>query len=807
MPKIPTYEARVDLDTDRRGMPRVYVDTAAQDMEARMGARIAGIGNQISDMGFTLAAQQQKREEQTAAFKDGIEVDMMRARVTNEDQEAFQKMPEDGKGWAQARLENYDKVVGETMAKLSPQDRDKYAMRFQAQRAQYAGAVARQEFEQTAKWAQGVHNKTVDEYARIVTNDPAQLDTVLADAAERVKVMPVPEALKPGILRATREVLQASAAAREFRANPEAMSAAFGRVPEDIDPVSRGIPPSSGTAAAASMLRKFEGYRSTTYWDVNRDRVGYGSDTITRPDGTVVKVQKGMTVNREDAERDLARRTAILERQVSTDIGPDIWQKLTPTAQGAILSVAYNYGTLPRIVRTAATLSGGDPEKIAIAIESLKGHNEGVNANRRQQEANAVRSGAMPTGSMPAVNPRYADVSPQVQDRLLAQANRELRADNATVRSLVTNDIASIESTGIGVEGLTDDRVRRALGDGGLEDWKRKRALAEKVHTETLGFDSMTPEQLAHRIEKLTPTPGAPDFVEQKQAQDAVRQRADELIKRRAADPAAAVASMDNVRQAEAGARAAGTTAAREAMIAARLSAQTELGITGYEQRHLTRDEARRIAMSLRPMAQGQQEAMNQFDIADGLIDRLKDQYGQYAKQALQEVLAQITLKKNAADIIAAAAMKLEDEGEGGKGPLITRTDLSRAENEKRVQAVKSISAGIEPPAPSATTKREASEVLNGQRDPVVPVTQSVGDMQPGTQKHFSNALQLLYTNPQKLLPYFVMQYGVERVPSDLRQELYKIDQNFPGEYNRPTEKEGIGAGGRGGFGMRQGIN
>ena len=33
------------------------------------------------------------------------------------------------------------------------------------------------------------------------------------------------------------------------------------------------------------------------------------SDTITKADGTIVKVQKGMIINKEDAERDLARRT------------------------------------------------------------------------------------------------------------------------------------------------------------------------------------------------------------------------------------------------------------------------------------------------------------------------------------------------------------------------------------------------------------------------------------------------------------------------------------------------------------------
>ncbi|MGD4317972.1 hypothetical protein QT621_26175, partial [Xanthomonas citri pv. citri] len=34
------------------------------------------------------------------------------------------------------------------------------------------------------------------------------------------------------------------------------------------------------------MIRRFEGFKSAPYWDVNHFRIGFGSDTITREDGS-----------------------------------------------------------------------------------------------------------------------------------------------------------------------------------------------------------------------------------------------------------------------------------------------------------------------------------------------------------------------------------------------------------------------------------------------------------------------------------------------------------------------------------------
>ena len=160
------------------------------------------------------------------------------------------------------------------------------------------------------------------------------------------------------------------------------------------------------------LLRGFEGYESTPYMDKKTSggnagyRVGYGSDTITRPDGSVVKVQAGMTISKEDAERDLQRRisTEFLPR-VKSQLGA-AYDGLTPNAQASLASLAYNYGSVPSSV-VAASKSG--PEALSKAIASL-----GSNARRRKTEAQYALGGYTAGGQgsiAPTLSPVSAPVS------------------------------------------------------------------------------------------------------------------------------------------------------------------------------------------------------------------------------------------------------------------------------------------------------------------------------------------------------------------------------------------------------------
>lgn len=153
----------------------------------------------------------------------------------------------------------------------------------------------------------------------------------------------------------------------------------------------------------SEVVRHFEGFSTTAYNDPQTDdfgrqrgpdvyRAGYGSDTITRADGSVERVTAGMTVTREDADRDLERRLGEFQQGIVADVGPTAWGVLDKNTQAALTSVAYNYGSLPASV--AAAVATGDRMAIASAVEGLSGHNGGINAKRRAQEADLIRNGS-----------------------------------------------------------------------------------------------------------------------------------------------------------------------------------------------------------------------------------------------------------------------------------------------------------------------------------------------------------------------------------------------------------------------------
>lgn len=160
------------------------------------------------------------------------------------------------------------------------------------------------------------------------------------------------------------------------------------------------IAPINGSSIeqASGLLKKFEGFSDKAYWDVNAHRAGYGSDTITKADGTIVKIQPGMTISREDAERDLARRTKEFANTARRNISAETWDKLPPNAQAALTSIAYNYGSLDKlnsVVKAAkASANSGDMSILSNAVRRLQHHNNGVNAKRRNQEADYIMNTA-----------------------------------------------------------------------------------------------------------------------------------------------------------------------------------------------------------------------------------------------------------------------------------------------------------------------------------------------------------------------------------------------------------------------------
>jgi GH24 family phage-related lysozyme (muramidase) len=230
-----------------------------------------------------------------------------------------------------------------------------------------------------------------------------------------------------------------------------ALSHIDGLPPDQVKPLLGAQP-----VTTEGLLRKFEGFREGAYWDVNAFRVGYGSDTVTREDGTIVKVTKDTKVTREDAERDLARRTAefsgVAERQVG-----GAWGELPNNVRAALTSVAYNYGKLPQtVVRAVGT---GDPQEIAAAVGALP-----ANPERRQQEARVILGGNAVPSSLTSLTDEDRQRSiHQAQTRYVQQSAQlaetfERGIIDATAGKAPLPDRATIEA-----DPRLDDKHRNTL--------------------------------------------------------------------------------------------------------------------------------------------------------------------------------------------------------------------------------------------------------------------------------------------------------------------------------------------------------
>lgn len=153
--------------------------------------------------------------------------------------------------------------------------------------------------------------------------------------------------------------------------------------------------PNDPLEASTQLIAGFEGFRETPYFDVNALRTGFGSDTVTLATGEVMPVTEGTVVTQEDALRDLQRRiTTEFAPRAREAVTPEIYDSLSPQQQAALNSITYNYGSLPD--RVASVARTGDVQATAQAIAALGSDNEGINADRRAQEAQIFAGGGQP---------------------------------------------------------------------------------------------------------------------------------------------------------------------------------------------------------------------------------------------------------------------------------------------------------------------------------------------------------------------------------------------------------------------------
>lgn len=307
----------------------------------------------------------------------------------------------------------------------------------------------------------------------------------------------------------------------------------------------------TSTIDIASLLRDLERFRKNAYWDDNHYRVGYGSDTATRADGSIETVTKETVVTKEDAERDLQRRIEALQAVVNRRA-----PNATPAMKTVLASLLYNYGEHSKLITPIIELAqAGDVEGVAKAIEGRKKDDKGINAKRRQREADLVRSGAPVSAGTPvplsedqlvavAEDPILSRLSGRQLQDALSMARSSMNQARASVRSDIQIKLENAESAwlnqGTGPS-ITLDEIKAA----GYSDLEAANLYAAHVGAQRSGklisrFKSMSAVDINTEIERLNPTdPNSETFKVDQETYKAALRAQQNIMAGREEDPAA----------------------------------------------------------------------------------------------------------------------------------------------------------------------------------------------------------------------------------------------------------------------------
>lgn len=427
----------------------------------------------------------------------------------------------DAAGFTEAMQRDFADFANQATGMAPPRAKSRMEVAFAEYGSRLAGDAMAFEATKRVSHRADMILATIDQNRNTALSDPSQFDELLDDTLMAIEDSGIPEDKRSDLATAAKQGLARSALQGLIETNPAEAFAGLnaGRWDSVIDPEDKGRLLSTAKAAAdgeyialrgseisqgmelgavgdaAQLVRGFEGFRSGAYYDVNAHRVGYGSDTITKADGTVEKVTPETFVTREDAERDLARRVREFRNDAREKIGQAEWAALPKPAQDALTSIAYNYGSVPDRLLDAAR--SGDTIALAEAVDSLAADNKGINRKRRAREAEIIRR-SDPKAVL--LNALAGENDPVMRDRIRREAVAQYAlSEHDRARAEATADIARRQRVAAlevnldrGQASYADIEEAYAAGDVTPDQWsvltRRKDAAVAKAAKETEGL-------------------------------------------------------------------------------------------------------------------------------------------------------------------------------------------------------------------------------------------------------------------------------------------------------------------------------
>lgn len=240
------------------------------------------------------------------------------------------------------------------------------------------------------------------------------------------------------------------------------------------------------TVQTRDLIMNKEGFRSSAYWDVNAYRVGYGSDTVTRPDGRVERVTASTSgITKDDALRDLDRRIDEFRKVIVEQIGAARFSSFSAQQQAALTSIAYNYGSLPS--RILPAVRNGTQAEIGTAVRGLAGDNGGINAKRRNAEADLLEQQNL---AIDADTERQRETAAEKKLEAQRKFNAELDAENQKRKENIVQGLREGDLKG---EALINAQKQNFIEDA----VSRERAKAAKEGVEYTLIQQKRTEALA----------------------------------------------------------------------------------------------------------------------------------------------------------------------------------------------------------------------------------------------------------------------------------------------------------------------
>lgn len=345
------------------------------------------------------------------------------------------------------------------------------------------------------------------------------------------------------------------------------------------------------------------------------------------------------------------------------------------------------------------------------------------------------------------LNPKYASLTFADTQRLVAGAEaglkrvdteqqQQLKLDSFNTSRMVDDDVQSLASTGQGVSDLDPGRVAAVLGPQKAQQWQEQRAQALDVYKGTSGMDAMSNDQLEQHAEQFRPGPqDAGEGFSRKQAvYDAVQKQAADILKQRAADPAAVADKAPAVQASHAGAAANPADLTQwQPIVAARMAHQASLGIPEGSRQPITKAEAVQVMGPVNNTPAGLDgPAMKEA------INRLEAMVGpQYAPRALQFAMQQA---------------KVDDETSRTLSNLMYRATKNQPPSQTDVQKLNDVTAGAAlrnspfmPPQPSVPAAAPAASTPRSSPAVATPPDAGASRVRPS-----DNAIRALIRNPSK---------------------------------------------------------